>query len=142
MENKIQHSAYTTLKNEIGKLLQEGRKEAGRAVNRVLINTYWNIGQYIVEFEQKGKEKAIYGSELLDTLSKDLTSEFGKGFSRSNLFQIRQFYIRFPKIQTLSGQLSWSHYLEIMKEEDELAVSFYMKQCNNENWSVRELKHK
>lgn len=140
MENKIQHSAYTTLKNEIGKLLQEGRKEAGRAVNRVLINTYWNIGQYIVEFEQKGKEKAIYGSELLDTLSKDLTSEFGKGFSRSNLFQIRQFYIRFPKIQTLSGQLSWSHYLEIMKEEDELAVSFYMKQCNNENWSVRELK--
>lgn len=140
MENKIQHSAYTTLKNEIGKLLQEGRKEAGRAVNRVLINTYWNIGQYIVEFEQKGKEKAIYGSELLDTLSKDLTSEFGKGFSRSNLFQIRQFYICFPKIQTLSGQLSWSHYLEIMKEEDELAVSFYMKQCNNENWSVRELK--
>ena len=140
MENKIQHSAYTTLKNEIGKLLQEGRKEAGRAVNRVLINTYWNIGQYIVEFEQKGKEKAIYGSELLDTLSKDLTSEFGKGFSRSNLFQIRQFYIRFPKIQTLSGQLSWSHYLEIMKEEDELAVSFYMKHCNNENWSVRELK--
>lgn len=140
MENKIQHSAYTTLKNEIGKLLQEGRKEAGRAVNRVLINTYWNIGQYIVEFEQKGKEKAIYGSELLDTLSKDLTSEFGKGFSRSNLFQIRQFYIRFPKIQTLSGQLSWSHYIELMKEEDELAVSFYMKQCDNENWSVRELK--
>lgn len=77
---------------------------------------------------------------MLDRLSKDLTSEFGKGFSRSNLFQIRQFYIRFPKIQTLSGQLSWSHYIELMKEEDELAVSFYMKQCDNENWSVRELK--
>ena len=140
MENKIQHSAYTTLKDEIGKLLQEGRKEAGRAVNHILINTYWNMGQYIVEFEQKGSEKAVYGSELLDKLSKDLTSEFGKGFSRSNLFQIRQFYIRFPKVQTLSGQLSWSHYIELMKEEDELAVSFYMKQCDNENWSVRELK--
>lgn len=140
MENKIQHSAYTTLKDEIGKLLQEGRKEAGRAVNHILINTYWNMGQYIVEFEQEGSEKAVYGSELLDRLSKDLTSEFGKGFSRSNLFQIRQFYIRFPKIQTLSGQLSWSHYIELMKEEDELAVSFYMKQCDNENWSVRELK--
>ena len=140
MENKIQNTAYTTLKDEIGKLLQEGRKEAGRAVNHILINTYWNMGQYIVEFEQKGSEKAVYGSELLDRLSKDLTSEFGKGFSRSNLFQIRQFYIRFPKIQTLSGQLSWSHYIELMKEEDELAVSFYMKQCDNENWSVRELK--
>lgn len=140
MENKIQNTAYTTLKDEIGKLLQEGRKEAGRAVNHILINTYWNMGQYIVEFEQKGSEKAVYGSELLDKLSKDLTSEFGKGFSRSNLFQIRQFYIRFPKVQTLSGQLSWSHYIELMKEEDELAVSFYMKQCDNENWSVRELK--
>lgn len=77
---------------------------------------------------------------LLDRLSKDLTLEYGKGFSRSNLFQIRQIYLKFPKIQTLSGQLSWSHYIEIIKEDDELAMSFYIRQCERENWSVRELK--
>ena len=70
----------------------------------------------------------------------DLTLAYGKGFSRSNVAQIRQFYLRFPKIQTLSGQLSWSHYVEILKAEDELAIQFYAKQCEKESWSVRELK--
>ncbi len=73
---------------------------------REVIGTYWQIGRHIVEFEQAGEEKAEYGSELLNRLSKDLTLEFGKGFSRSNLFQIRKFHLIFPKIQTLSGQLS------------------------------------
>jgi len=84
--------------------------------------------------------KAEYGSELLDRLSKDLSVEFGKGFSRSNLFQVRQFYLRFPKIQTLSGQLTWSHYTDMIKADNDLEVSFYVKQCEKENWSVRELK--
>ena len=70
----------------------------------------------------------------------DLTLAYGKGFSRSNVAQIRQFYLRFPKIQTLSGQLSWSHYVEILKAEDELAIQFYAKQCEKEFWSVRKLK--
>ena len=105
-------SNYSALKTQIGQLLQKGREKAGRAVNSILVQTYWLIGQYIVEFEQGGKEKSEYGSELLDRLSRDLMLENGKGFSRSNLFQIRQFYIKFEKIQTLSGQLSWSHYIE------------------------------
>jgi len=66
--------------------------------------------------------------------------EFGKGFSRTNLFQIRQFYYKFPKIQTLSGQLSWSHYVEIIKADQALEIGFYTKQSEKENWSVRELK--
>ena len=69
-----------------------------------------------------------------------MTLAYGKGFSRSNVAQIRQFYLRFPKIQTLSGQLSWSHYVEILKAEDELAIQCYAKQCEKESWSVRELK--
>ena len=108
---------YYLLKEQIKSLLIQGRKEAIRSVNSILVQTYWNIGKYIVEYEQKGKEKADYGSELLIRLAKDLTLEYGKGFSRSNLFQIRKFYLTFPKIQTLSGQLSWSHYVEILKKE-------------------------
>ena len=104
------------------------------------MQTYWYIGQHIVEFEQKGDLKAEYGSQLLDNLSKDLALSYGKGFSRSNLFQIRLFYIKFPKIQTLSGQLTWSHYTEILKANNDLELSFYNKQCQHERWSVRELK--
>jgi DUF1016 N-terminal domain len=140
MEHKITPSDYQALKAEIGDLLRLGRAQAGRAVNTILVQTYWSIGRHIVEYEQGGAAKADYGSALLDQLSKDLTLEYGKGFSRSNLFQIREFYLRFPKIQTLSGQLSWSHYTEIIKEDNGLAIAFYIKQCERENWSVRELK--
>lgn len=131
---------YKNLVSDIGSLLQKGREQAGRAVNTILVHTYWHIGRHIVEFEQGGKTKTEYGSELLDKLSKDLTVAYGKGFSRSNLFQIRQFYTTFPKIQTLSGQLSWSHYTEILKSDNDLEIGFYIKQCERENWSVRELK--
>ena len=133
-------TSYHNLIGKIGELLARGREQAGRAINTILVQTYWQIGRHIVEFEQGGKSESEYGSELLDRLSKDLILEFGKGFSRSNLYQIRQFYLRFPKIQTLSGQLSWSHYTEILKAENDLEISFYTKQCEKENWSVRELK--
>jgi len=128
---------YKSLKTQIGNLLQQGREQAGRAVNKVLVKTYWQIGRHIVEFEQDGKQKAAYGSELLSNLSKDLSLEYGKGFSKSNLFQIRQFYLAYPKIQTLSGQLTWSHYIEILKADNELEKGFYLKQAEKENWSFQ-----
>jgi len=131
---------YKDLIDKVGSLLAQARAKAAQTVNTVLVHTYWQIGQYIVEYEQGGNEKANYGTELLDRLSRDLSSNYGKGFSRSNLFQIRQFYLKFPKIQTLSGQLSWSHYTEIIKADSGLAIRFYVKQCEKENWSVRELK--
>jgi len=140
MSKEISNTQYEQLKLQIGELLRQGRVQAGRAVNTILLQTYWQIGRHIVEFEQKGKEKAEYGTELLNRLSKDLTLEYGKGFSRSNIFQIRQFYLKFQKIQTLSEQLSWSHYVEIIKSDSELEIGFYIKQCEKENWSVRELK--
>jgi len=140
MSKEISNTQYEQLKLQIGELLRQGRVQAGRAVNTILLQTYWQIGRHIVEFEQKGKEKAEYGTELLNRLSKDLTLEYGKGFSRSNIFLIRQFYLKFQKIQTLSEQLSWSHYVEIIKSDSELEISFYIKQCEKENWSVRELK--
>ena len=148
--SKLQSSNYNSLKESIALLLAKGRQKAAQSVNTILIETYWQIGKYIVEFEQAGNKKAEYGKELLTKLSKDLTLEYGKGFSRSNLFQIRAFYLRFSKIQTVSGQfnkneplslkLSWSHYVELLKTDDDLEISFYLKQCEKENWSVRELK--
>jgi len=141
---------YSTLKKGIGTLLETGRQQAAKQVNTILVHTYWYIGRYIVEFEQKGEDRAVYGEQLLEILSKDLSAEYGKGFSRSNLFQIRKFYLSFPiiqtpsgqseKSQTLSEQLSWSHYVELLKVDDELERSFYIKQCEQENWSVRQLK--
>lgn len=140
MSKEISTQNYQSLKKEIGELLATGREQAGRAVNTILVQTYWQVGQHIVEFEQGGDEKSEYGSELLDRLSKDLTLEFGKGFSRSNLVYIRKFYLAFPKSETLSHQLSWSHYFEILKADDDLERNFYFKECEKENWSVRELR--
>ncbi|HZL10807.1 MAG TPA: PDDEXK nuclease domain-containing protein [Prolixibacteraceae bacterium] len=136
----ISQANYQNLIAQIGALLLEGRQKAAQAVNTILVQTYWEVGKYIVEFEQKGDFKAEYGSQLLDRLSKDLSFNYGKGFSRSNIFQIRLFYIKFQKIQTLSGQLTWSHYAEILKSENDLEIGFYSKQCEKERWSVRELR--
>ncbi|MBS9766046.1 MAG: DUF1016 family protein [Flavobacteriaceae bacterium] len=133
-------NTYNHLIANIGDLLALGRQKAFQKVNTVLVETYWNVGRQIVEFEQNGKEKAEYGSELLKKLSKDLTLTFGRGFSRSNLQNMRLLYLRFPKCQTLSSKLSWSHYAELLGVSDELAFSFYCKQTEIENWSVRELK--
>lgn len=140
MSKVISNSHYEELKLQIGELLKQGREQASRAVNTILLQTYWQIGQHIVEFEQKGKEKAEYGAELLDRLSKDLTLSFGKGFSRSNLIYMRKMFLAFPKSETLSHKLSWSHYFEILKADSDLEINFYTKQCEKENWSVRELK--
>lgn len=131
---------YKVLISNIGKILEEGRKQAFVAVNTILVKTYWEIGRRIVEFEQKGKEKADYGSKLLDKLSKDLKLKHEMGFSRSNIIYMRLFYIKYSKSETLSHQLSWSHYFELLKIEDDLERSFYEKQCIKERWSIRELK--
>ncbi len=137
---KPTQNTYNHLITNIGDLLALKRKKAFQKVNTILVETYWNIGRQIVEYEQNGQEKAEYGSELLKRLSKDLTLKYGKGFSRSNLQNMRLLYLRFPKCQTLSGKLSWSHYAELLSISDNLAFSFYLKQTEIENWSVRELK--
>lgn len=131
---------YQQLIAGIGLLLTAGREKAALQVNVILVQTYWQVGQYIVEYEQKGNEKAEYGSQLFERLSKDLTAAYGKGFGRSNLFYMRKLYLSFQKSGTLSHKLTWSHYYEILKSDSELEISFYTKQCEKEKWSVRELK--
>lgn len=131
---------YKELVGYISSTYNRGRQKAIQAVNASLLDAYWQIGQYIVEFEQGGKERAQYGAKLLPVLSKDLSQLHGKGFSLSNLTRMKQFYISFPICATLSHKLSWSHYIELLKLDDGLERSFYEKQSVHENWSVRELK--
>ncbi|HLP47738.1 MAG TPA: PDDEXK nuclease domain-containing protein [Candidatus Kapabacteria bacterium] len=139
-EKPIVKSSYDLMLGNIVTILEKGRKTAYTSVNNIMLKTYWEIGREIVEFEQKGKEKAEYGSQLLDRISQDLKSKYGKGFSRSNVIYMRLFYLKYPKSETLSHQLNWSHYFELMKIDDDLERSFYEKQSILENWSVRELK--
>ena len=110
-------SSYQKLIIQIGDLLHQGRQQVAQTVNHLLVQTYWQIGRYIVEFEQNGNTKAEYGSELLDKLSHDLKLQYGKGFSRSNLNYMRKFYLSFKKSETVSDKLSWSHYVEILKQK-------------------------
>ena len=131
---------YQELLEQISNRYVQGQGQAIRSVNQVLIETNWNIGRYVVEYEQKGSPKAKYGSRLLENLSRDLTLLHGKGFSRSNLNYMRLLYLRYPICETLSHKLSWSHYCELVKIDEELERSFYYQQNLLENWSISELK--
>ena len=113
---------YQSLITQISDTYKQGQKNATISVNSHLVQTYWEIGQYIVEFEQKGKAKAEYGKALLENLSKDLSLLHGKGFSKSNLVYMRLFYIQFPISETPSHLLSWSHYVELLKLSDKHAT--------------------
>jgi len=132
--------SYAGLIDDIGVLLQEGRKQSYQAINKILLKTYWGIGEKIINYEQHGEERAEYGSNLLNNLSKDIKERYGKGFSRRNILNMRNFYFKYPKWQTVSAKLSWSHFVELLSIEDDLARSFYEKQSIIDNWSVRELK--
>ncbi len=141
--------------SEIIRLLQSAREKIVRSVNHTMVLTYFEIGRLIVEEQQNGKERAEYGTELLSNLSKTLINEFGKGYSASNLKQMRQFYLIYSKSQALISEsddlakrqtlsdefnLSWSHYLTLMRIEDESERSFYEIESNKNSWSVRELQ--
>ncbi len=136
---KSQNKSYGNLIDSVGTLLEEARKDVYYQINQTLVKTYWEIGKMIVEFEQKGEEKAKYGSKLLGKLSQDLTFKYGRGFSQDNLEKMRKFYLAFPNSATLSRKLSWSHYCLIMRLNDELTKKFYVKEIESESWSVREL---
>ena len=104
----IKDTLYQELVEAIGQLLTDGRNKALQAVNTTLVLTNWQIGRYIIEYEQKGNERAEYGAKLLNRLSHDLTLAYGKGFSRSNITYMRKLYLYFPICETVSHILSWS----------------------------------
>ena len=133
-ENEI-NSIYGNIKE----LVINSRNKVYTAVNTEMLNLYWNIGKIIMEIQQ-GDERATYGEAVLEKLSEKLTREFGKGFSKRNLERMRKFYILFPITTTVSSQLSWSHYLELIKIEEQEKRNFYLNETINSRWSVRELQ--
>ena len=145
MENKLDvfTGGYQNFLNRISETFSNGYQKTVAAVNSNMVETYWKIGEHIVEFEQGGKLKAEYGKALLTNLSKDLSLTQGKGFSLSNMYMMRQFFIKYPIFQTVYGKfdrLTWSHFCELIPIDNELERQFYEIQSQNENWNVRELK--
>ncbi len=133
-------SGVSIVIQEIKSVLDIAHSNVAREVNNELLNAYWNIGRIICEYEQSVPNRADYGKQTLKELSKQLTQEFGRGFSRANLQNMRLFYQTYEKCQTVSSKLSWSHYCELMYISDSNKRSFYEKEAINSSWSVRELK--
>ena len=123
----------------IKEILITARNHAYRAVNFTMVQAYWEIGKSIVE-KPGGAERSEYGKGLIKELSIQMTKDFGKGYGVSNLKNMRQFYLKFQNRQTVSGQLSWSHYLQLIKIENEHARHFYLNECIECNWSTRQLE--
>ena len=139
MSNDLSVENINPIFEEIKGLINTSRNKVYSAVNTEMLNLYWNIGKIIMEIQQ-GNERASYGDTILDKLSEKLTNEFGKGFSSRNLRTMRRFYLTYPIWKTVSAKLSWSHYLELIKIEEETKRNFYMKETINSKWSVRELQ--
>ena len=126
--------------SEIRSVMDAARNNVARQVNNELLSAYWNIGRIICEYEQTLPERADYGKNTLQLLSKELTKELGKGFSRANLYNMRLFYLTYKNFQSLTGKLTWTHYCELLSVSDPNKRSFYEKETVNSGWSVRELK--
>ena len=114
---------------EIKEIMTTARQNVASRVNTELLTAYWNIGRVIVEHEQNNSERAEYGKNTMKLLSKILTRELGKGFSLSNVYSMRQFFLDYPKFQSLTGKLTWTHYCELMIISDIEKRSFYEKEC-------------
>jgi len=126
--------------DKIINILQLAKESVYKQVNFIMVEAYWNVGKQIVEEEQNGEGRAKYGNNLIKELSIKLTVEFGKGFSQRNIRNMRKFYTLFPKWQTVSAKLSWSHYSLLLRVDSEDARLWYMNETDKSNWSVRALE--
>ncbi|MCC2876732.1 PDDEXK nuclease domain-containing protein [Enterocloster sp. OA13] len=124
---------------QIKRILSEARNKVYQTANFAMVEAYWNIGKSIVE-QQGGEEKAEYGVRLIAELSKQMTTDFGKGFTVANLKNMRQFYLTFPKSYALRSELSWTHYRLLMRVENKNARQFYIEEAIKSNWSTRQLE--
>ncbi|AWY42291.1 DUF1016 family protein [Pseudomonas putida] len=129
-----------SLLGNIGELIRQARQTVLRTVDTVQVQTYWQIGRHIVEFEQAGARRAGYGKQLLAKLAKTLTADFGKGFDASNLRYMRLFYQAFPICDALRHELSWTHYRRLLRVDSESARLWYMNESASQNWSSRALE--
>ena len=128
------------LLSSLSELIRHSRQKALRMVDTLQVQTCWNMGRHIIEYEQAGAARAEYGKQLLPTLAKALTAEFGKGFDASNLRYMRLFYQAFPNCDALRHELSWTHYRTLLRVESEHTRQWYMNEAATLNWSTRALE--
>jgi hypothetical protein len=138
--DNTQDPQMVSLLGSLGELIREARQKVLRAVDTVQVQTCWQIGRHIVEFEQEGARRAAYGKQLLSTLAKVLTSEFGKGFDERNLRYVRDFYQTFPIWNAVRSELSWTHYRRLLRVDNDNARHWYMNESALQNWSSRALE--
>lgn len=138
--DNTQDPQLASLLGNLGELIRQARQKMLRAVDTVQVQTCWQIGRHIVEFEQEGARRAGYGKQLLLTLAKVLTAEFGKGFDETNLRKMRLFYQTFPIRDALRPELSWTHYRRLLRVDSDTARKWYMDESANQNWSSRALE--
>ena len=125
---------------QIREVLIQARSRAWQAINTEMVACYWQIGRLIVKEEQRGKTRAVYGKGLIKELSIKLSAEFGRGFDKSNLWNMRAFFLCFQKIDALRRELSWTHYRLLLRVEKPEARAFYEAEAVNSRWSTRELE--
>ena len=130
----------TPLLVALRQLIADSRQEVLRAVDVVQVQTYWHIGQHIVEFEQGGAQRAAYGQQLLPQLGQALAAEFGRGFDATNLRHMRRFYQAFPIRDALRRELSWTHYRLLLRVDSAEARQWYVNEAAAQNWSTRALE--
>ena len=136
MKSKKTEGVY----DRIRRIIENARWNIARAINTEMVIAYWHIGREIVKEEQRGKPRAGYGEAILKKLSNKLTGDFGRGFDESNLRNMRNFYLTYPKCDALRHELSWTHYRVLTRVEKPQARAFYENECVNNNWSARELE--
>lgn len=139
-EKIMKHAGDEQLFSQIKSVLDEARRQVARTVNTTIVNAYWQVGKYIVEYEQQGKGRAEFGKDIINRLSKRLIQEYGGGFSAANLRYMRQFYMTFPICHSLSDKLTWTHWRALLRVQNETARNYYINECAAENWSVRQLE--
>jgi predicted nuclease of restriction endonuclease-like (RecB) superfamily len=125
---------------DIHSIINKARESAIRAVDHERVIMYWHIGKRIFEEEQHGRDRAVYGERLIGYLSQQLQPQFGRGFSARNLNLFRQFYRGFPIVQTVSAQLSWSHYSLLLTIPEAEKREFYKIETIKNNWSFRQVE--
>lgn len=139
MKNEIQNKTSSFVE-QIKQLIKDAQIGVAKSVNSIMVQTYFELGRRIVEQEQEGKESSNYGDYIIERLSKDLTQEFGKGYSKRNLELIRKFYLTYKIAKSpISQSISWTHYLHLMRINNEEERRFYEIETEKNNWSVREL---
>lgn len=140
MTNLTKNEGFRVVIQDLKALVKKARYNAVYAVNAEMLKAYYEIGKRIVLEEQKGGKRAEYGIKLIENISKELIAEFGRGFDVTNIRRMRRFYQTYKKWETLSPKLTWSHYSELIKIDDDLKRRYFEKYSTMENLSVRDMK--